>query len=288
MLTSPVIWPNQLRLNRYKLLNTNKLLLVREIMKFQKSLFPLQILLFAGILWSCNSNPETVTKTGCLSTQFPLEEEEGKVSVLFRDSKNRLQDLQFVFDGIEDNLGSRRVYDSKGNVVRVDLYVNTFLASEFFRITHSTDSIKEEFFNTSTAASNLLSYRKYYLTNGKVTSYAEYERTTNLELVDSVVFSYTVDNVTEIAFYGNDETIDSTITVEYDDKISPYYKSNFSGDLYLFSYLNLSKNNPTELTTQETGETVTYTYEYNSEDLPNKRTSSLATNPGVFTYNCTN
>lgn len=224
----------------------------------------------------------------CLPNQFPFEE--GSFVSASYNSKNDLSGLTYEFEGEGDRFQSIRSYDSKGRIAQINFFVNGILAEDFVKVFYLQDTVKEEYYKSSFNASGLMSYRYYYLDEeDKVFSYTEHYKEGLFEREDSVVFTYTNENVTGIVVYNADDIVEETYTLTYDTNASPYYKSAFAGDEYLYSYLNLSVNNPLTITHVELAETTTYTYTYSAnKGYPLTRLLSTETTTGEFKYTCEN
>jgi hypothetical protein len=233
------------------------------------------------------STTETV-KPACLPNQFPFGED-AYVTASY-NSNNKLVALTYKFEEDVNTFQSIRSYDTKGRILQINFYVNRNLADDFVKISYLQDTVKEEYYRSSVSASGLMSYRYYYLDeNEKVISYSERFKENLFERSDSVVFTYTNENITNIVVYNEDNVIEETYTLTYDTNTSPYYKSAFAGDEYLYSFLNLSVNNPLTITHVELAETTNYTYTYSeNKGFPLTRLLSTETTAGEFKYTCDN
>ena len=287
MWISPVTLQNQSRLNNQgDALNNNSFFIKANFIRIMKSLVKAFFLVLSTALFlaGCNDS-ESGKKPVCLPTQFPLEEDDGIVKATY-DAKNKIYQLTYTYEGDDQVFSTVHSYDKKGRVSYLNFYVNYHLAEDFVQVLYSADTIHEEFFRTTALPENLTYYRIYYLTDKKVTSFTEYDSDNDFARGDSTVFEYTGKNVTTIKFYDEDGILQSTAHVEFDDKPSPYFKTGFSGEIYQYSYLNLSENNPVKYTLVELGEDIIYTYTYKDNGLPMSRESTIGVTIGEFTYTC--
>jgi hypothetical protein len=257
-------------------------------MKYCRHLITGFIFIALAIFTSCNDNEVKVKP--CLATQFPFEDDAATGIVRASYYQNdKLYSLTYKLDDDNNVYESDREYDSKGKLRRINLYVNGFRAQDFFIVTHLVDTVKEELFRTNTSAENLRSYRLYFFDeNDKVFSYTVREKADNFVRSDSVVYSYTGDNVTQITIYDADDVVVETYNLTYDDKTNPYYKTGFGGDDFVYSYLNQSKNNPISKTHVELDETITYEYTYSAKGVPLTRLVSTESETREFKYRCEN
>jgi hypothetical protein len=256
-------------------------------MKYTK--LPIALFLLSLLVFTKCGKDSDPKKAECLPTLFSIEEEEGKVKAEYT-TKNQLVRLTYTFPDNPVVFQSIRSYDSKGKILGISFVFNGNTAEDFVKVTQTETEIKEEFFRTSSSAENLRSYRYYYLDeNKRVVSFSERERENSTFIrIDSVAFTYTTDNVSQIRTYNALDELTATYNLVFDNNINPYNKANFSGDEYLYSFLNLSKNNPVSYTHVEAEETTTFSYTYGSTGFPLTRQSSAVATVGEFSYSCDN
>jgi hypothetical protein len=253
-----------------------------------KSLLSLIILVGMAILFSnCQDNEIITGSTKCLPTQFPFEEEDGIMAATY-DTRNRLAGVNYTFTDDDDfSFTSIRTYNNDDKLTRINFYVNGNIADDFVSITHATDTIKEQFYRSSSAVENLQSYRYYFLdANDKVISFAERNNSNNFAKGDSTVYTYTGKNITLVSIYNELDELEASYEIEYDDKKNPYFEAKFSGEEYLFSIWNLSENNPVSIEHVQSGDITTYTYTFSEKGFLLTRQSSALGVPGEFKYNC--
>lgn len=230
-----------------------------------------------------NSDPNKVNV--CLPTQFPLEEDGGNVTASY-DSKNRISSLTYTYSDEEDVFRSLYEYDSKEKLNFIKFYINGYIADDFVTITYAIDTIRENYFRGNSLPENLTYYRKYYLIDNKISSFTEHDASNDFARGDSTVFEYTGNNVATIKYFNSEDILEATAELEFDSEISPYFKTGFSGSVYLYDFWNLSENNLTKFTLVELTESTTYTYTYGDNGYPLTRVSSAGIVTGEFIYNC--
>jgi hypothetical protein len=253
-----------------------------------KSLLSLIILVGMAILLSnCQDNEIITGSTKCLPTQFPFEEEDGIMAATY-DTRNRLAGVNYTFTDDDDfSFTSIRTYNNDDKLTRINFYVNGNIADDFVSITHATDTIKEQFYRSSSAVENLQSYRYYFLdANDRVISFAERNNSNNFAKGDSTVYTYTGKNITLVSLYNELDELEASYEIEYDDKKNPYFEAKFSGEEYLFSIWNLSENNPVSIEHVQSGDITTYTYTFSEKGFLLTRQSSALAVTGEFKYNC--
>lgn len=253
-----------------------------------KSLLSLIILVGMAILLSnCQDNEIITGSTKCLPTQFPFEEEDGIMAATY-DTRNRLAGVNYTFTDDDDfSFTSIRTYNNDDKLTRINFYVNGNIADDFVSITHATDTIKEQFYRSSSAVENLQSYRYYFLdANDRVISFAERNNSNNFAKGDSTVYTYTGKNITLVSLYNELDELEASYEIEYDDKKNPYFEAKFSGEEYLFSIWNLSENNPVSIKHVQSGDITTYTYTFSEKGFLLTRQSSALGVTGEFKYNC--
>ncbi|WKZ59312.1 MAG: hypothetical protein QY309_15780 [Cyclobacteriaceae bacterium] len=256
--------------------------------KLLKSLLSIVILVGTTLLFSnCENNEIFTGSTKCLPTQFPFEEEEGIMTASY-DIRNRLAGVNYTFTDDDDfSFTSIRTYSNDDKLTRINFYVNGNIADDFVQITHATDTIKEQFYRSSSSIENLQSYRYYFLdSNDKVISFAERSNSNNFAKGDSTVYTYTGKNITLVSMYNELEELEESYEIEYDDKKNPYFETKFSGEEYLFSIWNLSENNPVSIKHVQSGDITTYTYTFSEKGFLLTRQSSALAVTGEFKYNC--
>jgi hypothetical protein len=241
---------------------------------------------FIGCFALTNCSETDTAPKPCLPNQFPFE---GNSSVTANyDTKNRLFSLAYKILGDGATYESFRYY-TDNKVTQIIFKVNGFFTEDYVRVKHLVDTVKEEYFRGNANVENLKSYRLYFFNeNEKMYSYTVREKANDFVRSDSVVYSYTAENVTQITVYNNVDAVEATFVLTYDDKINPYHRSGFGGDDYLYSYLNLSKNNLVSITHVEDNETITYEYTYSAKGVPLTRKVSADTEPQEFKYTCDN
>ncbi|MBX2965218.1 MAG: hypothetical protein KF845_03665 [Cyclobacteriaceae bacterium] len=259
-----------------------------DIVKHIKPLSLLVVLGFSALFLSNCSDRENQTKTPCLPTQFPFEEEDGVIDATY-DLRNRLAGVTYTFnDDADFTFTSIRSFNSDNEIVQVNFYVNGSIAADFIKVTHAKDTIKEEHYRSGSAAENLQSYRYYYLnSSGKVTSFSEREHSNSFAKGDSTVYTYTGNNVTLVRLYNELNELEESYEITYDNNTNPYNEVNFSGDEYLFSPLNLSENNPVSIKHVESGDITTFSYTFAGNGFLLTRKSSAVAEAGEFKYSCT-
>lgn len=262
------------------------ILIYNFYMKSFNQLTYLLISIGLALLTGCSNSDSPATQ--CLPNQFPFEE--GSFVTASYNSKNNLVGLSYTFESAEDRFQSVRSYDSKNRVIQINFYVNGYISDDFVRISYSETKVKEDYFRSLSTNDGLMSTRYYYFDeNEKIVSYSDRFKEDLFVRSDSVVFSYTNDNVTGIIVYNGDDIVEETYTLTFDSNTSPYYKSGFAGDEYLYSYLNLSLNNPLTITHVEADETTTFTYTYSdNKGFPLTRLLSTELTTGEFKYTCDN
>ncbi len=262
--------------------------LVKGERKLLKSLLSFVILVGVTLLFSnCQENEIITGSTKCLPTQFPFEEEEGIMTASY-DIRNRLAGVNYTFTDDDDfSFTSIRTYSNDDKLTRINFYVNGNIADDFVQITHATDTIKEQFYRSSSSIENLQSYRYYFLdSNDKVISFAERNNSNNFAKGDSTVYTYTGNNITLVSMYNELDELEESYEIEYDDKKNPYFETKFSGEEYLFSIWNLSENNPVSIKHVQSGDITTYTYTFSEKGFLLTRQSSALAVTGEFKYNC--
>jgi hypothetical protein len=255
---------------------------MKHLKQLTQGLFFIAFILLMG----CSDSDSP--KPACLPSQFPFGE--GADVTATYNSKNKLVGLTYNYEDVEDRFQSIRSYDNKGRILQINFYVNGNLADDFVKITYLQDTVMESYYRESATTEGLMSYRYYYLDEEeKIVSYSERFKENLFERSDSVVFTYTNENITNIVVYNEDDVVVETYTLTYDTNTSPYYKSAFAGDEFLYSFLNLSVNNPLTITHVELAETTTYTYTYTeNKGFPLTRLLSTEITPGEFEYSCDN
>jgi hypothetical protein len=241
----------------------------------------------AILLSNCQDNEIITGSTKCLPTQFPFEEEDGIMAATY-DTRNRLAGVNYTFTDDDDfSFTSIRTYNNDDKLTRINFYVNGNIADDFVSITHATDTIKEQFYRSSSAVENLQSYRYYFLdANDRVISFAERNNSNNFAKGDSTVYTYTGKNITLVSLYNELDELEASYEIEYDDKKNPYFEAKFSGEEYLFSIWNLSENNPVSIEHVQSGDITTYTYTFSEKGFLLTRQSSALAVTGEFKYNC--
>jgi hypothetical protein len=227
---------------------------------------------------------EPVKVDACLPTQFPLEEDAGEAITSY-DSKNRIINITYTFDDEPNVFRSAHLYKD-GKASFIYFYVNGYLADDFVAIKYGVDTVRENYYRTRELPEYLRSYRKYYLKDEKISGFTEFELSDNFARGDSTIIEYTGENVTMMKIFNSDDILVTTIELEFDDKVNPYFETGFSGGEYLYSFLNLSVNNPIKQTNVELGETIEYTYTYDERGFPLTRESTLTMTSGDFIYSC--
>jgi hypothetical protein len=88
----------------------------------------------------------------------------------------------------------------------------------------------------------------YYLNGTRITGWADHNPYNGLARRDSVVFTYTGENITQKDSYGAGEHIENYFLYTYDDKTNPFTLAglNDEDDEY-FKPINISKNNITRM-----------------------------------------
>ena len=114
----------------------------------------------------------------------------------------------------------------------------------------------------------------YYLNGTRIIGWADHNPYNELARRDSVVFTYTDDNITRKDSYGSGENIENYFLYTYDDKINPFKLAglNDEDDEY-FKPLNISKNNITRMEFHF-GEHYDYdefVYTYDADGFPTTR-----------------
>lgn len=264
------------------------LMMFKRKIKFVKSLLLLVIPGALALFFSnCSDNEIRTGSRKCLPTQFPFEEEDGIMTATY-DTRSRLSGINYTFEDDDDfSFTSIRTYNNDDKLTRINFYVNGIIADDFVQIIHVTDTIKERFYRSSSAAENLRSYRYYFLSStGKVASFTERFRSNNFAKGDSTVYTYTGNNITLVRIYNELDELEESYEIEYDDKKNPYFETKFSGEEYLFSIWNLSENNPVSIKHVESGDITTYTYTFSEKGFLLTRQSSALAVTGEFKYNC--
>ncbi|MBT1710344.1 hypothetical protein KK062_19005 [Fulvivirgaceae bacterium PWU5] len=111
----------------------------------------------------------------------------------------------------------------------------------------------------------------YYLNGTRITAWADHNPYNGLARRDSVVFTYTGENITRKDSYGSSENIENYFLYTYDDKTNPFKLAglNDEDDEY-FKPINISKNNVTRMEFHfgEHTDHDNFTYTYDSDGLP--------------------
>jgi hypothetical protein len=133
----------------------------------------------------------------------------------------------------------------------------------------------------------------YYLNGTRIIGWADHNPYNELARRDSVVFTYTDDNITRKDSYGSGENIENYFLYTYDDKINPFKLAglNDEDDEY-FKPLNISKNNITRMEFHF-GEHYDYdefVYTYDADGFPTTRVITRGGNvedpPRAISYAC--
>jgi hypothetical protein len=167
--------------------------------------------------------------------------------------------------------------------------INNFSGDEMVSytiFTYGTNTITETYYSQYTDF-EAEHYYLYHLDGGRITSWGYHSILQGGARLDSAVFTYTNDNITQMDGYGDGEDVEWSNTFEYDDKINPYAQVGFSGDDdEYFNNLTLSKNNVTRAINKDgDDEDVVVLYTYNEHDLPQTRTFD-GTPVRTFGYDC--
>lgn len=111
----------------------------------------------------------------------------------------------------------------------------------------------------------------YYLNGTRITAWADHNPHNGLTRRDSVVFTYTDENITRKDSYGPGENIENYFLYTYDDKTNPFKLAglNDEDDEY-FKPINISKNNVTGMEFHDGDHTNhdNFTYTYDADGLP--------------------
>lgn len=266
------------------------LILLKMFKREIKLLKSISLLVIPGMvalfLSNCSDN-ELLTSPPCLPTQFPFEEEDGVITANY-DTRNRLAATTYTFSDDNDfSFTSIRTYNTEDKLTRLNFYVNGNIADDFIQIKYVTDTIKEEYYRSGSAAEDLQSYRHYFLNaNGRVISFSSRDRSNNFAKNDSTVYTYTGNNITLVSIFNELNELEESYEIEYDDKKNPYFETKFSGEEYMFSIWNLSENNPVSIKHIQSGDITTYSYTFSEQGFLLTRQSSALTATGEFKYNC--
>lgn len=142
---------------------------------------------------------------------------------------------------------------------------------------YGTNTITESFYEDQdeNGVFEKINYYIYYLDGSRIKSWAMYENGSEASRLDSVILTYTNDNVTRQDGYGSGKTLVRYSLYQYDNKSNPYSFVGLVGDDdHFFQPLSISKNNITHIESYENEETdeVTVTYTYFDNGFPETRT----------------
>jgi hypothetical protein len=133
----------------------------------------------------------------------------------------------------------------------------------------------------------------YYLNGTRITGWADHNPYNGLARRDSVVFTYTDNNITRKDSYGPGENIENYFLYTYDDKTNPFNLAglNDEDDEY-FKPINISKNNVTRMEFHfgEHNDYDKFDYTYDADGLPITRVitwGGILENPAqTISYAC--
>lgn len=194
------------------------------------------------------------------------------------DSRNRLATATTAAGALD-----MYVYDEVQQSAQVKRFVNPADQTQGTRITFPYTFPNQNFtinyysFSSTTAGlGNYVDQDQYAVNPSNPTQVSSIRRyTLTNPLLDRRSYQYTGDNVTNEG-YSSGRIVNLNRVYEYDSNINPFFGST---DPDLTDIQRLSRNNVVKVTTTDPvnaqySEVVSYSYEYNQQGLPTKRTTT--------------
>lgn len=192
-----------------------------------------------------------------------------------------------------DGIWSTDFFYNGGEVSKV---IETY-GSSAIETTYEWDGAKlVKYRSKETGSANVVEYR-YEYSGDKLSKRSWWLESVSGEVVEqgSQVLTWTGDNVTKMeTSYINEETNEwdfYTITFTHNTNVNPFQSFDHLGiEGHWFGGTQMSANNVLSLTYTDTSttETISYTYEYNTDNFPTKRTEIDGdyTYVETYEYNC--
>jgi hypothetical protein len=223
----------------------------------------------------------------CFPTELPAEEGVLKVTYNHLDHP---EDLVLISDDEpEGDYNFKLEYDTERRLSKINYFSHDVLESyTTFERTGST-IIEHAFYKNGEGLFEEYERFVYYLTNDRITSRTVNDPFLSFATTDSIVYTYSDDNITQIDYYNENLDYVYKAEITYDDKINPYHVSGLNdSDNEFFTVANLSKNNPTKMKwiAASWTEEDTYEYTYDAEGKPITRKASYELEVRDIIWSC--
>jgi hypothetical protein len=220
----------------------------------------------------CDDDDAPATPS-CFPTELPVDE--GTLKVTYNSSDQPL-DIVFINDDEPESDFTMKLEYSDGKLSRINFFDSDVLDSYETFERSGSKIIEHAFFKNSEGQFEEYNRYTYYLTNDRITSRTVNDPYLSFATTDSIVYTYNeAGNISQIDYYDDNLEYVRKAEITYDDKVNPYSISGLNdSDNEFFTYINMSKNNPTKIKwidpswTEE--DTLEYTYDADGKPITRK------------------